>query len=156
MTKFIMRGKSSLVVADTFERARHAAHLVKVEYDAQTPIVEAKAVFKEAPQMGEVQVCEEFCRRNGQCRHEDGGNLHTTSTELHAPMEPHAIIAHWRETDASLSTNLRNGLRLASTYAELFGLPSEKVRIIIPYLGGAFQSVPLAPRDSNCRCRPPN
>ena len=31
-----------LVVADTFERARHAAHLVKVKYDAQTPIVEAK------------------------------------------------------------------------------------------------------------------
>lgn len=44
-----------LVVADTFERARDAAHLVKVEYATQKPVVEAtKATFKEAPpQMGE-------------------------------------------------------------------------------------------------------
>ncbi|HEY9797807.1 MAG TPA: hypothetical protein V6D30_19400, partial [Leptolyngbyaceae cyanobacterium] len=44
-----------LVVADTFERSRHAAHLVKVEYETQKPLVESKnAIFKEAPaQMGE-------------------------------------------------------------------------------------------------------
>lgn len=130
-----------LVVADTFERARHAAHLVKVKYDAQTPIVEAKkAVFKEAPpQMGE-----EFKFVKG----DFGAGMasaatkmeatYTTSNELHAPMEPHAIIAHWQE-DALTVYEPSQWVALSHrTYAELFGLPSEKVRIIIPYLGGAF------------------
>lgn len=128
-----------LVVADTFERARYAAHLVKVEYDAQTPIVEAQnAVFREAPP------------RRGEESRFVKGNLaagmatnieatYTTSTELNAPMEPHAIIAHWQGTDALTIYEPTQGVSLCQrTYAELFGLPSENVRIIIPYLGGAF------------------
>lgn len=131
-----------LVVADTFERARHAAHLVKVEYDAQTPIVEAKkAVFKEAPpQMGEEF---KFVKGNFAAGMASAATkieaTYTTSTELHAPMEPHAIIAHWQETDALTIYEPSQYVALSQrTYAELFGLPSEKVRIIIPYLGGAF------------------
>ncbi|MBD2073565.1 xanthine dehydrogenase family protein molybdopterin-binding subunit [Phormidium sp. FACHB-592] len=133
-----------LVVADTFERARYAAHLVKVEYDAQKPTIEAKnAVFKEAPpQMGE-----EFKFVKGDVAAGMAGAAtkleatYTTSTELHAPMEPHAIIAQWQGTDALTVYEPSQFVALSQrTYAELFGLPSEKVRIIIPYLGGAFGS----------------
>ena len=133
-----------LVVADTFERARHGAQLVKVEYDAQKPTIEAKkAVFKEAPpQMGE-----EFKFVKGDVAAGMAGAAtkmeatYTTSTELHAPMEPHAIIAHWQGTDALTVYEPSQFIALSQrTYAELFGLPSEKVRIIIPYLGGAFGS----------------
>jgi xanthine dehydrogenase YagR molybdenum-binding subunit len=133
-----------LVVADTFERARHGAHLVKVQYDAQKPTIEAKnAVFKEAPpQMGE-----EFKFTKGNVAAGMAGAAtkleatYTTSTELHAPMEPHAIIAHWQGADALTVYEPSQFVALTQrTYAELFGLPSEKVRIIIPYLGGAFGS----------------
>ncbi|HEY9896960.1 MAG TPA: xanthine dehydrogenase family protein molybdopterin-binding subunit [Candidatus Sericytochromatia bacterium] len=133
-----------LVVADTFERARHGAQLVKVEYDAQKPTIEAKkAVFKEAPpQMGE-----EFKFVKGDVAAGMAGAAtkmeatYTTSTELHAPMEPHAIIAHWQGADALTVYEPSQFVALTQrTYAELFGLPSEKVRVIIPYLGGAFGS----------------
>ena len=133
-----------LVVADTFERARHGAQLVKVEYDTQKPTIEAKnAVFKEAPpQMGE-----EFKFVKGDVAAGMAGAAtkmeatYTTSTELHAPMEPHAIIAHWQGADALTVYEPSQFVALTQrTYAELFGLPSEKVRIIIPYLGGAFGS----------------
>jgi len=97
-----------LVVADTFERARHA-HLVKVEYDAQTPIVEAKAVFKEAPpQMGEEF---KFVKGNfaaGMASATKMEATHTTSTRLHAPMEPMPSLPTGRRQMPSLSTNLRN------------------------------------------------
>ena len=149
MTKSALRSMPILhlirliyLVADTLERARHAAHLVKVKYDAPPPIVEAlKAVFKEAPpQMGEEF---KFVKGNLAAGMASAATkmeaTYTTSTELHAPMEPHAIIAHWQETDALTIYEPSQWVALSQrTYAELFGLPEEKVRIIIPYLGGAF------------------
>ncbi|MGA7933928.1 MAG: xanthine dehydrogenase family protein molybdopterin-binding subunit [Kovacikia sp.] len=131
-----------IVVAETFEQARYGAHLVKVEYAAQPPLIETKnAVFKEPPPF----FGEGFKFTQGNV---DAGiasaamkieNTYTTSTELHAPMEPHAIVAHWQGTDSLTVYEPSQWVALSQrTYAELFGLPSEKVRLIIPYLGGAF------------------
>jgi len=131
-----------LVVATTFEQAREAAHLVKVEYDAKTPLIDAKqATFKEAPpQMGEKLSFEK-------------GNFTTTapeaatqievtynsSTELHAPMEPHATIAHWQTPDSLTVYEPSQWVKgTQRTYAQVFALPVDQVRIITPYLGGAF------------------
>ncbi|HEY9632938.1 MAG TPA: xanthine dehydrogenase family protein molybdopterin-binding subunit [Coleofasciculaceae cyanobacterium] len=133
-----------LVVADTFERSRHAAHLVKVDYETQKPLVESKnAVFKEAP----AQMGEEFRFEKGQFAAGMAGAAakieatYTTSTELHAPMEPHAIIAHWQGADSLTVYEPSQWVMAAQrTYAELFGIPSEKVRIITPYIGGGFGS----------------
>ncbi len=136
-----------LVVADTFERARHAAHLVKVEYATQEPIVEAsKANFNEAPPMfGEQMKFEKGNFAAGDFASGMAGATakitatYTTSTELHAPMEPHAIIAHWQDAD-TLTVYEPSQWVIGSqrTYAELFGLPTEKVRIVTPFIGGAF------------------
>ncbi|NWF58324.1 MAG: xanthine dehydrogenase family protein molybdopterin-binding subunit [Fischerella sp.] len=131
-----------LVVADTFERARDAAHLVKVEYTTQQPLVDfKKATFKEAPpQMGEELKFEKGNVAAGVASATPKIEAtYTTSTELHAPMEPHAIIAHWQD-DKSLTVYEPSQWVLASqrTYAELFGLPTERVRVVTPFLGGAF------------------
>ncbi|MBG1266672.1 xanthine dehydrogenase family protein molybdopterin-binding subunit [Nostoc sp. WHI] len=130
-----------LVVADTFERARDAAHLVKVEYATQKPVVEAaKATFKEPPQMGEESKFEKGNFATGVASATTKLTAtYKTSTEMHAPMEPHAIIAHWQDAN-SLTVYEPSQWVLGSqrTYAELFGLPSERVRIVTPFLGGAF------------------
>ncbi|NJP08641.1 MAG: xanthine dehydrogenase family protein molybdopterin-binding subunit [Leptolyngbyaceae cyanobacterium RU_5_1] len=131
-----------LVVADTFERARHGAHLVKVEYDTQTPLIDAKKVtFKEAPP----QFGEEFAFAKGNIAAGLANAAikieatYTSSTELHAPIEPHAIIAHWQGADALTVYEHTQWVAGAQrTYAELFALPAEKVRIVAPYIGGAF------------------
>lgn len=136
-----------LVVADTFERARHAASLIQVKYDIQPPTIDWKqAVFKEAPSL----FGEEFTFQKGQFAAGDITTAmagaaakveatYTTSTELHAPMEPHATIAHWQGTDAlTIYEPSQWVMGTQRTYAELFGLPSEKVQVVTPYLGGAF------------------
>lgn len=133
-----------LIVADTFERARYASHLAQVEYEIQKPVVEAKnAVFKEAPpQMGEELKFEKGNFAAGMTNPDAKvESTYTTSTELHTPMEPHAIIAQWQGTD-SLTVYEPSQWVMGSqrTYAELFGIPSERVRIVTPYLGGAFGS----------------
>ena len=132
-----------LVVADTFERAKHAAHLVKVEYETRSPIVESqKATFKEAPSMfGEGF---KFEKGNVASISNAAAKIeatYTTSTELHAPMEPHAIIAQWQGSEAvTIYEPTQWVMGSQRTYAELFGLPAERVRIITPYLGGGFGS----------------
>ncbi|NEO43012.1 MAG: xanthine dehydrogenase family protein molybdopterin-binding subunit [Moorea sp. SIO4A3] len=138
-----------LVVADTFERARHAAHLVKVEYVTQEPIVEtSKATFNEAPPMlGQQMTFEKGNVAAGDFASAMAGvgaeitATYTTSTELHAAMEPHAIIAHWQDAD-TLTVYEPSQWVIGSqrTYADLFGLAPEKVRIITPFIGGAFGS----------------
>ncbi|MEH2289664.1 xanthine dehydrogenase family protein molybdopterin-binding subunit [Nostoc sp.] len=133
-----------LIVADTFERARDAANLVKVEYTSQKPVVEAaKATFKEAPpQMGQELKFEKGNFAAGVASATTKLTAtYKTAIELHAPMEPHATIAHWQDAN-SLTVYEPSQWVLGSqrTYAQLFGVPTEQVRIVTPFLGGGFGS----------------
>ncbi|ACB52858.1 putative Carbon monoxide dehydrogenase molybdoprotein [Crocosphaera subtropica ATCC 51142] len=138
-----------LVVAETFEQARHAAHLVEVDYQSQIPTIDAeKALFTEAPPMfGEDMTFEKGDFQTGDlsdAMDQAAVNIiatYKTATELHASMEPHAIIAHW-EGENSLTVYEPSQWVVGSqqTYAELFGLSKEQVRIITPFIGGGFGS----------------
>lgn len=138
-----------LAVADTFERARHAAHLVQVEYEAQHPLVDAgQATFQEAPSfLGEDLQFQKGQFSTGSFAAGMTGAAatievtYTTTTELQAPMEPHAIIAHWQDSEA-LTVYEPSQWVLGSqrTYAELFGLSPERVHIVTPFIGGGFGS----------------
>jgi xanthine dehydrogenase YagR molybdenum-binding subunit len=134
-----------LVVADTLERARHAAQLVKVSYERQPPIVATeRATYGPAPG---------FFGETFSYEQPSGGDFskalaaaavrvtatYTTEMELHAPMEPHAIIAHWQTADTVTIYEPSQAILVGQrTYAEVLGLPAERVRLISPYIGGAF------------------
>jgi xanthine dehydrogenase YagR molybdenum-binding subunit len=136
-----------LVVADTFEQARYAANLVEVEYERQTPVVDAaKATYQPAPPwLGEDLTYEQSNANIGDI---DAAlnraaikveATYTSEMELHAPMEPHATIAHWQTPDSvTIYEAAQAVLRSQRTYADLLDLPVERVRIINPYIGGAF------------------
>jgi xanthine dehydrogenase YagR molybdenum-binding subunit len=136
-----------LVVADTFEWARHASQMIEVEYDTQSPIVEPeKATYKVAPgMMGEELKFEKGSFASGNVPQTDP-NLtveatYLTSIEHHAAMEPHAIIAQWRGNDAVTIYEPSQWVQMSQrTYAEVLGLPVERVRLLSPYIGGAFGS----------------
>jgi xanthine dehydrogenase YagR molybdenum-binding subunit len=136
-----------LVVADTLERAREGAHRVQVEYAAQTPIAETtQATYQKAPPFFGEDL--DFVASNAA-----SGDVaaalsssdtqieatYTTPMELHAPMEPHAIVAHWQSATAvTIYEPTQWVIGSQRTYAELLGLPAEQVRIISPYIGGGF------------------
>lgn len=138
-----------LVVADTFERARDAAHLVKVEYIKDTPSLDPEKVsLKNAPSMfGEDVKLEKGSFATGNSTDVMTGAAakvtatYKTSTELHAPMEPHAIIAQWQNSNSLTIYEPSQWVGGSQrTYSELFGLAPEQVRIITPFLGGGFGS----------------
>ena len=138
-----------LVVADTLERARDAAHSAPVEYQADSVLVEAdKATYEESPPwFGEDFQFQEGTFETGDFAAATAGAAvaveatYTTETELNAPMEPHALVAHWQTNDSVTIYEPTQWVRVSQgTYAELFGLPTERVRIVSPYVGGAFGS----------------
>ena len=133
-----------LVVADTFERARDAAQQIQIEYETQPVEVNAQqANYQKAKSMfGEDMeyVAGEF--ETGDFSAVDTATVeatYTTEVEIHAPMEPHALVAHWENNDSVTIYEPTQWVKGSQrTYAELFGIPQEKVRIVSPYIGGAF------------------
>ena len=140
------------VVADSFESARDAALLVKVETQATPHLTDfRRAEAKERPKslMGAPPVIEigkaddvfEACESTIDVEYELEGNYHN-------PIEPHATIAHWTEKDGQpFLTVYETTQSIASarnTYAEAFRLKPSQVRVICPYVGGAFGSKGLS------------
>ncbi|MBW4646144.1 MAG: xanthine dehydrogenase family protein molybdopterin-binding subunit [Goleter apudmare HA4340-LM2] len=137
----------ALVVAQTFEQARDAAHLIQVKYENTTALVDAQqAIFEDVKSfMGEALQLEQVAVGDFAAALASATTkieaTYTTPTELHAPMEPHAIIAHWQGSDSLTIYEPSQALALMQyTYAQLFGIPQEQVRVISPYIGGAFGS----------------
>ncbi|MBW4566407.1 MAG: xanthine dehydrogenase family protein molybdopterin-binding subunit [Mojavia pulchra JT2-VF2] len=131
-----------LVVADTLERARDAANLVQVEYEIQPPLIDTnKASYTN-------QKDYEF--QKGQLTKDNFAAVvagaaatveatYNTEVELHSPLEPHAIIAHWHNADSvTIYEPTQWVVILQRTYADLLNIPVERVRVVTPYIGGSF------------------
>ncbi len=134
----------AVVVADTFENAVHAASLLQIEYLSEKPaltIAEAKGTATRPPEFFHESI--QIHKGNAtKALGERGGArvdaTYTTPTETHNPMEPSATIATWAGDRLTLydTTQWVQGTR--ATVAEAFGLPTENVRVLCPFVGGGF------------------
>jgi xanthine dehydrogenase YagR molybdenum-binding subunit len=133
----------AFVVAETFEEARAAAYLVRVNYDS-------------APG--------KFALRSGldQARvpHPQGGSppdsavgdfagafaaaavqldvTYTTPLQSQAMMEPHATLAMWEGDNLILHTSNQMLNQGRDAVARTLKIPVENVRLISPFIGGGF------------------
>jgi len=137
-----------LVVADSFEQARDAAALVKVSYEPKAALVTMESGMAKAYQpptvdqqpptwsilesdvssiddvlgAAEVSVALEY----------------TSPIEHHNPMEPHAAVALWEDDRLTIydATQWVGGQR--RNLAAVLGIDDDQVRVICPFVGGAF------------------
>jgi len=63
----------------------------------------------------------------------------------HFPLEPLGAIAHHQGTELTVWTGTQYPFAMRQALAEMFGLPQSRVRIVVPYVGGAFGSRELIP-----------
>jgi xanthine dehydrogenase YagR molybdenum-binding subunit len=63
-----------------------------------------------------------------------------TAVQTHCCLEPHAVIADWREDGLTvyISTQFTAGVR--QELAEAFGLPLGRIRVVVDAMGGGFGS----------------
>jgi xanthine dehydrogenase YagR molybdenum-binding subunit len=135
----------ALVVAQTLEQAQYAASLVRVTYAPEEPLltmaaaqVDAKKPKKnqdESVQPKKGDVAPALANQNIIRVHQ----TYTTPTETHNPIEMSGTIAVW-EGDRKLTvwnaTQFVKGVQ--SILARTYGLDLENVRVICPFVGGAF------------------
>lgn len=132
-----------LVVAETFEQARYAALLIKVEYNKTEAKIDFEKLAKEAvpskdkdksdARRGDV----EAALKDAAYKIEE---IYSTPIEHHHPMEPHATIAVWEGEKLTLynGSQIVNGAQSAA--AMTLNIKPENVRIVSPHIGGGFGS----------------
>jgi xanthine dehydrogenase YagR molybdenum-binding subunit len=134
----------AVVVANTLEQAEHAASLVRVEYEMETASVSFDGVKAEAvvpadvlSEEPEVTVGDADKALSEAAFKID--NMYRTPRYNHNAIEPHATIATWND-DGGLtvfdSTQFVNGFK--HQLATIFSLKPDNVRVISPFVGGAF------------------
>ncbi len=134
------------IVAETPEQARHAASLLKISYAPETPALRREDAIKTDkpkdwfgdPLQTEKGNLAAALARGGVTKIE---HTYSTPTEMHNPIEAHATVAHWKAPDRLTvydATQYVKGVQ--AVLAQAFELPRESVRVICPFVGGAFGS----------------
>ena len=132
------------VVADTSENARHAASLLKISYAPETPALSKEDALRTNKPTEHLD--EQLQKKKGDVATALARsdvvkieNTYSTPTETHNPMETHATIAQWEAPDRLTIYDATQYVKGAQgIVAQAFGLPKENVRVICPFVGGAF------------------
>jgi len=133
-----------VIVAESFEQARHAARLIKVSYEKTEAKVDFEKHSKEAskPKAEDRQdVVRGDVETAFQAAEFKVDEIYETPIEHHNPMAPHATTAVWETADKLTLYNesqVVNGVQ--NSVAASFGLKPENVRVITPHIGGGFGS----------------
>jgi len=66
------------------------------------------------------------------------GETYTLAYVQHCPMEPRAAVAEWSDDRLTVWAGCDGPYRARADLARLFGMSAERVRVIIPDMGGGF------------------
>ena len=132
----------AVVVAETFEQARAAAHLVKVQYARSKGLFDlvaekSKGVANDDPNTIAKSAVGNFASAF-QSAPVQLDSSYSTAHESHSMLEPHASIAAWDGDQLTLWTSNQMIAWAVGDMAKTLRIPKEKIRVISPYIGGGF------------------
>ncbi|HEU5439294.1 MAG TPA: xanthine dehydrogenase family protein molybdopterin-binding subunit [Ktedonobacterales bacterium] len=138
----------AVVVAETPEIARWAAGLLVVRYEEQSHDVVLRGDRGDLYKPVQVNAGNATDTASGDVEAAMASaavsvdQTYTTPTYHNNPLEPHATIAIWSDDGERLTLYDANqgAYGISDTVARVFGMPQEHVRVIAPYVGGAFGS----------------
>ena len=135
-----------MVVADTYEAAQEAASLVKIDYETEKPSAtfgspgvteedasKANERAKELPQAGDADAAIAAAAVKIEAEY-------STPTEHHNPIELFTTTAEWRGDELTIYEPSQFVYGQKASVAKKLGISDDKVRIVSPYVGGAFGS----------------
>jgi len=136
----------AVVVAESFEAAREAAHRVTVKYSQANPTASfdspgataarAKgqlARFKDDPKVGDFATAFDQAEVKVTASYE-------TPTQHHNPMELFATSCVWNGDRLTIYESSQYVYGLKNGVAEQLGIDPDRVRVVSAYVGGAFGS----------------
>lgn len=129
----------ALVVAESFEQARAAAHAVRAEYRHDDGAIaslletgqEGRPLDSAGQSRGDPETA--FARAAVQI-----DRTYSIAAESHVPMEMHATLAEWREGRLIVHESTQGVVYQHKAMARIFDLAEEKVEVISHYIGSGF------------------
>ncbi|HEY9058454.1 MAG TPA: xanthine dehydrogenase family protein molybdopterin-binding subunit [Aurantimonas sp.] len=131
----------ALVVAETFEQARHGAQALKLTLETGAdPVIDAEAegVSLETPKKKQLEQGD-LDRAMAEAAF-TVDEIYRTPSHNSAAMEPHASVAVWDGDTLLLRGSYQMLKYNRNELADSLGIEPEKVRILSPYVGGGFGS----------------
>jgi Aerobic-type carbon monoxide dehydrogenase, large subunit CoxL/CutL homologs len=128
----------AVVVAETFEQARYAASLVKVEYTPQPPSTDTAKVADKGFVAGRARPVRGMPDEAFAAADVKIDATYTIPIEHHNAMEPHATVAHWDGSKLTVYDKTQGVDGVRNYLSTQFGIPKEKVNVLSPFVGGAF------------------
>ncbi|PPU17853.1 aldehyde oxidoreductase molybdenum-binding subunit PaoC [Xanthomonas arboricola] len=134
----------AVVVADTFEQARAAAALVRVDYVRDTgrydlaQQLDSAPIAQQAPFGGPPQTAVGDFDAAFAAAPVKVDARYTTPDQAHAMMEPHASIASWQGDQLTCRTSIQQMNWGRRDLGKILGIPKHHIRLLSPYIGGGF------------------
>ena len=133
----------AVVIAQTSEEAMHGAQLIRVHYETEQPQTNFDAAPRYVPSdiFGEPAThrrgdpASAFAAAPAQI-----SQTYRTPTEHHNPIETHGTVAQWNGDRLTLHDSSQWAFGVQRRVAKVFGIGAEQIRVIVPYVGGAFGS----------------
>lgn len=133
----------ALVVADSFERAVHAAGLVRLQYDKEEHHTDFELLGNTSRQI-EGQRYGDYKRGEGDVYRKApvwAEGEYTVPIEVHNPMELHATTVLWEGVDKVKVWDKTQGVKSTQrSVMQAFKLPEANVQVYAHYVGGGFGS----------------
>jgi xanthine dehydrogenase YagR molybdenum-binding subunit len=138
----------ALVIADTLEHAHHAAALLRMSYAASSAATDATRATPRLPTQQKTDQGQSLPPETRRGNPEEAlaaadikvDQTYVIPRENHNPIEMHATIAAWDGDQLTLWDKTQWVNNVADEIAAVFGIPAQNVRVVSPFVGGAFGS----------------
>jgi xanthine dehydrogenase YagR molybdenum-binding subunit len=136
----------AVVLAETFEAARHAAYAVKINYTTAIPTTSfGSPGTTSAPAKGQLSQFKDDPKVGDFAKAFDASEVkitaeYETPPQHHNPMELFATSCVWDRDNLTIYEPTQYVHGLKNGVAEQLDIEADKVRVVNPYVGGAFGS----------------
>lgn len=137
----------AIVVAETLDQAERAAAALEISYVRERPVVDpssprAESLAPEAATRPGARIQADKSRGDADAAFASApvkiDASYDIARENHNPMEPHATIAAWDGERLTLWSKSQFVVNEQAEIAAIFGISANSVRVICPFVGGAF------------------
>lgn len=131
----------ALVIADTYERVRHAASLISAQYEVASHETSLEDNLKKAktptgPRFEDYKRGEPDAYKNAAVKIEEE---YDHPVEVHNPIEPAAIMAFWEGKEkVTVHTKTQGVQATQKAIRDAFGLSLDNITVHAEHVGGAF------------------
>ena len=129
----------AMVVAETREEANAAAALIDVTYERDTPVLSyddpraSRVSHPWTPDFDRGDARQAIAAADVQVR-----QTYTTTANTNNPIGLFATVAEWDGDSLTLHDTTQHPHAVRDTLATMFGIDPARIRVLVPFVGGAF------------------